>query len=157
MNKKKVVVLAAIIIAGIIIMIISFFANSNPKERYERMRKKYASILLDNKEDFDYVAEIMQQWPDISIIDLENGISSENQEIADEISDNEDFYRHLKNLHDLKKISHVVKLGGETEFQFTRPPMGYHGGIIYGEDLEADYFGRYKIDEYWFLDLIPNV
>lgn len=42
-------------------------------ESEERTNEEYVSILLDNKEDFDYVARMMQQWPDRSIINFMGG------------------------------------------------------------------------------------
>lgn len=79
MNKKKLVILAAIIMAGIVII---NFLNKIA----ERTDEEYISILLDNKEDFDYVAEMIQQWPPGSYIDFnKDSITSGSQiHLADE-------------------------------------------------------------------------
>lgn len=47
--------------------------------------------MLDNKEDFEYVAKMMQQWPARSFIDFNGGISSNNKEITDAISNNKEY------------------------------------------------------------------
>lgn len=148
--KKAVVVSISIIIVGFIII---FFY----KKITERTNEEYISIFLDNREDFEYIAEMMQQWPDRTSINLENGISSENLEIAKIVENNTELYGHLKKLHDLKEFRWVVKLHNRTEFYFSKPPKDYHGGFLYGENLKADDFVRYKIDENWFLEIIPNV
>ncbi|MBD5549639.1 MAG: hypothetical protein HDQ96_00445 [Lachnospiraceae bacterium] len=148
MNYKKLVVIAAVIIIGMIFLY----------RIRERTNEEYVSIFLENREDFDYVAEMMKQWPDRSIIDLEDGISSEDQKIADEIENNIEFYEHLKNLHDLKEISDVVKWSDEIEFSFRKPPKNYHGGWYYWENTEEGGLLKTEvIDEHWTLEMLPNV
>lgn len=40
----------------------------NTETSRERTNEEYVSIFLENREDFNYVAEIMKQWPDRSSI-----------------------------------------------------------------------------------------
>lgn len=91
--------------------------------------------MIDNKDDFEYVAQMMQQWPDGSI-DFDKGITSTKRKIANEISNNEEFYGHLKN--------------------FSKFPSQYHGGVFYGENTREENFTRRYIDEHWMLYMIPN-
>ena len=101
---------------------------------------------------------MMNQWPDGNFIEFEEGISSDNQEIAHEIKNNAEFYGHLKNLYNLKEISDVVKWKNEIEFSFSNPPKEYHGGFFYWETMEEEgILTANKIDEHWTLVMLPNV
>ena len=127
-------------------------------EDMNRPNEEYISIFLDNREDFDYVAEMMKQWPDRSIIVLEDNISCENQELADEIENNAEFYGHLKNLYDLGEIDRIVKWDEYTKFGFNKPPANYHGGWCYWDKMEErGMMTAIKIDEHWTLTMLPNV
>lgn len=150
MNKKKVVILAVIIMAGIVIINII-------NKITERTDEEYISIFLDNREDFGYVAEMMQQWPDSSSIHFENGITSTNMEITEEISNNKDLYEHLKNLYDLKEVQYIIVEKDEIVFYFAKFPKDHHGGVAYGKNLNMDSMPNHKIDECWVLRMIPNV
>ena len=159
-DKKITKILITIAVVIIVIMIIGvrmmmiFLDESNNYD--ERTNEEYMAILLDNKEDFEYVAKMMLQWPVRSCIDFDKGISSENQEIADEILNNEEFSRHLNNLYDLKEISYVIVRKDEIAFQFYKFPSYYHGGVSYVEIAEDDPVYKHKIDDHWVLYMIPN-
>ena len=132
--------------------------NLEITEDMDRPDEEYVSIFLNNREDFDYVAEIMTQWPERSIIDLEDSISCKDQELADEIEKNEEFYKHLKNLHDLGEVSDIIKLKTKIEFGLGKPPLGYsRSGWYYWEDMEEkEIFSTVVIDEHWSLEIVPN-
>lgn len=72
----------------------------------------------------------MGKWTSGSI-DFDDGISSANQEIEKEISDN------------------------EITFYFSKFPKDYHGGISYGKNLKEK-FGTILIDDDWALKMLPN-
>ena len=154
--KKKVIIgfLVIIILIAIGGIVISFGG-----ENAERTNEEYVSIFLENREDFDYVAEKMKQWPDGSIIYFkEDNIFSENSEIVEEISTNEEFDKHLKNLHTLNEVWYVVKWSDWTEFCFRDPPKDYHGGWYYWESTEEGGLLKTEvIDEHWTLEMLPNV
>lgn len=150
MNKKKLVILAAIIMA--VTVIINFLNKIT-----ERTDEEYISIFLDNREDFEYVAEMMQQWPDCSSIHFENGITSTNMEITEEISNHTEFYEHLKNLYDLREVDYIIVEKDEIVFYFSKFPKDYHGGVVYGKNLNMDSMPNHKIDKCWALRMIPNI
>lgn len=168
MNKKIgigfLVVIILIVLGGMITKIYikntEYFLNAEKinDENTERMNEEYISIFLDNREDFEYVADMMNQWPDGNFIEFEEGISSDNQEIAHEIENNTEFYEHLKNLYNLKEISDVVKWENEIEFSFSNPPKEYHGGFFYWKTMEEEgILTANKIDEHWTLVMLPDV
>ena len=157
--KKIIKMLVAVVIVMIAILIIIIIISKifYDGEKYDgRTREEYIAILLDNKEDFDYVAEMMQQWSARSNIDFVGGISSNNQEITDEISNNEEFYGHLKNLYDLKEIDYILIEGDQIAFYFSKFPSWCHGGVFYAENIREDSSVRRKIDDHWMLYMIPN-
>lgn len=174
MRKKVIIGLFIVIIILVARGIIKFMKNP-PKEaemiedteiipdaeipeEMNRPNEEYIAIFLDNREDFEYVAEKMKQWPDVSIIEFGVRISSENQEIAYEIENNTEFYEHLKNLYDLEEIRDVVKWKDNIEFGFSKPPINYHGGWYYWDDMEEKgIMTAIKIDEHWTLTMLPNV
>lgn len=141
--------------------------STEMSDRAERTNEEYVSILLDNKEDFDYVARMMQQWPPRSYIDFneDNSITSGSQEITDEIENNEEFYGHLKNLMDLGEVWYVIRATSSLdekddsiEFQFREPSKDYHGGWYYWENTEEGGLLKTEvIDEHWTLEMLPNV
>lgn len=155
-------------------------------ENTERADEEYISIFLDNREDFEYVAEIMQKWDFGSIYFERKGVTygdsktgkgvgvqkwdlgriyfkkedmiNGNSEIAEEITTNEEFYIHLKNLYNLGEVSAVARQDGEIEFSFARPPKDYHGGWYYWENTdEGGLMKTAVIDENWTLEMLPNV
>ena len=157
--KKIIKMLVAVVIVMIAILIIIIIISKifYDGEKYDgRTREEYIAILLDNKEDFDYVAEMMQQWSARSNIDFVGGISSNNQEITDEISNNEEFYGHLKNLYDLKEIDYISIERDRIAFYFSKYPSWCHGGVFYEENIGEDDAIRRKIDDHWMLYMIPN-
>ena len=174
MRKKVIIGLFFVIIILVARGIIKFMKNP-PKEaemiedteiipdaeipeEMNRPNEEYIAIFLDNKEDFDYVAEMMMQWPERSTIELEEGISSEVQEIAEEIENNAEFYKHLENLYSLTEISDILSEGDRIAFNFSKPPINYHGGWYYWDDMEEKgIMTAIKIDEHWTLTMLPNV
>ena len=157
--KKIVKMLVTVVIVMIAMLIILIIISEilYDGEKYDgRTKEEYMAVLLDNKEDFDYVAEMMQQWTDGSIHFDKKGISSRHQEIADEISNNEEFYGHLKNLYDLKEIDYILIEGDQIAFYFSKFPSWCHGGVFYAENIREDSSVRRKIDDHWMLYMIPN-
>ena len=145
---------------------VEYYENGNRRYNYEneRTNEEYMAILTDNQDDFEYVAQTMQQWSSGYIdfyddygrrIDFEN-VSSNNPEIEDEISNNADFYKSLKNLYELDEIDYIM-IGKEDiiMFYFSKFPQHYHGGVIYGENIEMNSF-TYTIDDKWVLQMLPN-
>ena len=137
MRKKVAWLLALIILMAIGVMIESSLKKQTKEvkqiedaEDVERTNEEYISIFLENREDFDYVADRMNQWPERSSIHFESGILSKNQEITDEIENNEEFCKHLKNLYDLKEIYFVIVEGEKIAFYFSKPPKDYIGCFI---------------------------
>ena len=155
-------------------------------EEQERTNEEYISIFLDNREDFEYVAGIMQKWDFGSIYFEREGVTygnpktgksvmiqewtfgriyfkeddmiNGNSEIAEEIATNKEFFRHLKNLYDLNEVSNISQRSDYIEFGFENPPKDYHGGWYYWEDTEEG--GLMKtavIDEHWTLEMLPNI
>lgn len=153
--KKIIKILITAITAIIVIMIIAIiitniFDKGNTYD--DRTKEEYIAILLDNKEDFEYVAKMMQQWPARSFIDFNGGISSNNKEITDAISNNKEFYGHLKNLYDLDEIDYVMIGRTQILFYFSKCPSQCHGCVVYSEEIEGNVNGD-KIDDYWTLDM----
>ena len=154
---KILITIAVVIIVIIIVRVRKMIIFLDERNNYdERTNEEYMAVLIDTKEDFEYVAKMMRQWPVRSCIDFDKGISSENQEIADEILNNEEFSRHLKNLYDLKEISYIIAWEDEIAFHFYKFPLNYHGGISYVEIAEDDPIYKNKIDDHWVLYMIPN-
>lgn len=94
-----------VVAAGILIVIVAGFflyRHSN-----ERSNEDYINVFTENRQDFECVAKVMGKWTSGSI-DFDDGISSANQEIEKEISDNADFNNSLTNLYDLKEISCIL-------------------------------------------------
>ena len=115
----------------------------------------YINVFTENRQDFECVAKVMGKWTSGSI-DFDDGISSANQEIRKEISDNADFNNSLTNLYDLKEISCILIEDDEITFYFSKFPKDYHGGISYGKNLKEK-FGTILIDDDWALKMLPNV
>ena len=132
--------------------------NTESMKVVGRTDEEYISVLLDNKEDFDYVAEMMMQWPKRSAIDFDkDGVSSDSQEITDEMSNNQEFYEHLENLYNLNEIWFILA-EDEIAFYLRELPKDYIGGFYYWENTEECDYGRAKIiDEHWTLEILPAI
>ena len=153
----KMLVAVVIVMVAMLIILIIISKIFYDGEKYDgRTREEYMAILLDNKEDFDYVAKTMQQWTKGSIDFDKKGISSMHQEITDEISNNEEFYGHLKNLYDLEEIDYISIERDRIAFYFSKYPSWCHGGVFYEENIGEDDAIRRKIDDHWMLYMIPN-
>lgn len=173
-NKKR----AIIILAAVLVIVISMtFLVKDYEMAYgkaHRTKEECMWILLYNREDFEYVARIMQKYPS-DYIEFDNGTAGtskikindiflcSSREIAIEILSNEEFYYHLMNLYKLDVIwaieyeQHDESFGGNIiMFYFTKFPKDYHGGVYYGTNIKNDAF-TYIIDENWGLLMLPNV
>lgn len=146
--NRKIVVAAGILI----VIVVGFFLYRHSNER---SNKDYINVFTENRQDFECVAKVMGKWASGSI-DFDDGISSANQEIRKEISDNADFNNSLTNLYDLKEISCILIEDDEITFYFSKFPKDYHGGISYGKNLKEK-FGTILIDDDWALKMLPNV
>lgn len=163
MKKKYFKVLFAIIILGGIICLIIF------DKRYNRTNEEYVAILINNKEDFDYVAKEMKKWQKGHIyfdVSWENNdqeiaigeyLSSNNQEIVYEVVNNDEFYEHLMNLYSLDEISYITVLGDYVAFNFSKNPIKYHGKLCYREKIIIDEGITQEIDNHWVLMMLPDI
>lgn len=128
-----------------------------------RAKGEYTAILLDNKEDFDYVAELVGQcsFKDFSgylnfyvsnteEIKIDNYFATNDQNIANEILSNEEFHDHLLNLYHLEKIDQMLYYstseGYVVEFKFKE----YYGSLYHVEGVLVP--GASVIDENWVLE-----
>lgn len=140
-------------------------ASESAREFNENLRAKdeYTAILLDNKEDFDYVAELVGQssFKDFSgylnfylsnteEIKIDNYFATNDQNIANEILSNEEFHDHLLNLYYLEKIDQMLYYstseGYVVEFKFKE----YYGSLYHVEGVLVP--GASVIDENWVLE-----
>ena len=150
------VVIAMIAMLIILIILSKIFYDA---EKYDgRTKDDYIDIFRDNREDFEYVAEIIWQWPVRSRINIDGGISSDNPEIEDEILNNEELCRYLRNIYNLNEIEYIIVNENGIKFDFRIYPHNCYGGLYYVENSETaeDHYGAYKIDEHWVLYLIPG-
>lgn len=169
-----IVIIILLIIAGIVTSIILFNKTNDiaGNQADERTDEEYISILLDNKEDFDYVAKIMTQWSwgyiylddnylsNSQEVVIADHFTTNNQEMASEILNNEDFLRHLQNLYNLGEIKGVFcsksSNGYIVTFNFYDFPKDFDGGLYYMENMIVGY-QIFQIDEKWALWMIPNI
>lgn len=175
--KKKIVIIS--VICFVILMCVIFVMCVIMRD-YDRTDEEYIDVLLANQEDFEYVAQIMQQWEDGILQFRSDGLDNiqeyvienkfyvyKNQEIADEIENNQEFYNHLARIRDLGEISSIYILDGNLiEFAFGKNPRNYSISLYYvdnTENLSSDQYPGYLgpfpvtiIDEHWILDVFPN-
>lgn len=146
---------------------------SENTDNYERTDEEYIAVFLDNSEDFEYIAQIMSQWEKgyIQFYSIGSGYNEEievdklfytnNQGIADEIMNNEEFYNHLLNMRQLNEITaiQIVKVYDSIEFCFGKNPPNYRGSLFYAFGEEAEELGEptVRIDDNWILLVLPNI
>lgn len=187
--KKKIIflILIFVIIAGGLMSFIFFYnaeagiseendilnkENNILSERDERTKEDFIAVLLNNKEDFDYVVEAMKPWAqkkysqfinfylsDNDEIVIDDRFSTNNQEIADEILNNTELYNHLLNIYNLNEITRIIcsisSEGYQVYFRYSKYPKNYHGGLWYMERIMHEVF-IYEIDRHWALEMVPN-
>ncbi len=175
--KKKIVIIS--IICFVILMCVIFVMCAIMRD-YDRTDEEYIDVLLANQEDFEYVAQVMQQWKDGSLRFRSGGWNNiqeyvienkfyvyKNQEIADEIENNQEFYEHLARIRDLDEILSIYIYDGKLiRFVFKKTPRNYSISLYYvdnTENLSSDQYSGYLgpfpvtiIDEHWILDVFPN-
>ena len=146
---------------------------SENTNNYDRTDEEYIAVFLDNSEDFEYIAQIMSQWekgyiqfyPNGSGYNEEIGVDklfyTNNQGIADEIMNNEEFYNHLMSIRQLNEITtiRIVKDYDSIEFCFGKNPPNYRGSLFYAFGEEAEELGgpKVEIDDNWVLLVLPNI
>lgn len=141
--------------------------NGNVSEydyRNRSIKEEYTAMLSDNKEDFNYVAEMVEQCSSKSSsgyltfyiktfgengeIEINDRFTTNDRELADAILNNEEFYDHLMNLYNLEKISQILcrrTTGGYIiEFQL----KDYQGSLCYVENREISE-ESIPLDEKW--------
>lgn len=171
-NKKIIIIIVAFfIIITSFLLIVKVYSIAHEKE--DRTNEEYMAIFIDNRVDFEYVAEIMQKYPS-EYIDFSNGFAGTSEikindrflcssrEIAIEILSDEEFYYHLMNLYNLDEILFIKNESSskpsdeEIFFYFSKFPKDYHGGVFYKSKIKNNTF-THKIDENWALWMMPNV
>lgn len=60
---KEIIIILITIIVIVMSILLCVKAYNIAHGKENRTNEEYMSILLDNKEDFEYVAEIMQKYP----------------------------------------------------------------------------------------------
>lgn len=160
MNIKKITGIAAVSI-----LIIVWSGILGYSMAYARIAEEYIDVFTENKDDFEYVAQIMKQCKKNSCIafdysgcymDFYDCVSSNNPELESEMSKNKKFYECLKNIFELNEIKNISVLvySYSIEFSFRRHLRGQIDGIIYGEDIKKCYC-THIIEENWALEMRP--
>lgn len=161
MKIKKIVGIAAVSILIIVWAEILGYSMA-----YARITEEYIAVFTENKEDFEYVVQIMKQCKKDSCIafdysgyymDFDDCVSSNNQELEGEMSKNKKFYECLKNIYELNEIRNiwVWVYSYSIEFNFRRELRGQYDRIVYEEDIKKCSC-RHIIDGNWTVELKPE-
>lgn len=109
MKKKTVIALLVVVLLGIIFGALYF--NKDVIDQVILIKiaeKRYARVLLDNQEDFEYAAKAMQQL-DVTYISFENGnYSYDRKKFRDKIANNEELKYHLTQLSAIEGIESIL-------------------------------------------------
>lgn len=101
MKIKKVIGIAAVFIIIIVVAEILGYSMA-----YARITEEYTTVFTENRDDFEYVAQIMKRCNNDSYIsfdyydnrmDFEDCVSSNNPELESEISNNKNVFLHTYN------------------------------------------------------------
>ena len=169
--KEKIIKSVGIILSVILIAIIGIIAYEIfDMHRYDdRPNEEYIAVLTDNMEDFEYIAVAMLQWeegyltfkphmPDSGKeVEVDDKFYTNNQEIANEIENNKEFYDHLESLRELGEISsiRITMDGNMIEFAFGKIPCDYRMHVCYIVDEEPGWITM-RIDDHWIYSALPN-
>ena len=142
---------------------------SGNTNNYDRTDEEYIAVFLDNSEDFEYIAQIMQQWEKGYIsfetfgpssteeTEIDDTFYTNEQEMANEILSNEEFYTHLTNLLELQEIYCMAVAKDCVIFYFSKNPTNYRAMLYYYYEENSRVGGpRSVIDEHWILQVLPN-
>lgn len=182
MKKKKRVIILLAVISVILIGVGSLlYMNRNAVKmkllqfEYEINKNNYVKLLEKNRDDLEYVAETMKQWPAgviffgdsgkkyADVIYINESFSCKNREIVTELSNDQEFYDHLMALYQLDAFDSIRIYQNSISFDFSNPPEGFHSGLEYYKGSTKDYANMYIkdysytciLDEHWAVDLIP--
>lgn len=142
-NKKIIIIIVAFfIIITSFLLIVKVYSIAHEKE--DRTNEEYMAIFIDNRVDFEYVAEIMQKYPS-EHIDFSNGFAGTSKiKINDHFSCSS------------REIAIEILSDEEIFFYFSKFPKDYRGGVFYKSKIKTNTF-THKIDENWALWMMPNV
>lgn len=159
MKIKKIIGIAAVSIIIIVWAEILGYTTA-----YARINEEYIAVFTENRDDFEYVAQIMKQYKRYSGIafdyrdsqrDFEDCVSSNNPELENEISSNKKFYESLKNIYELNEIRNIYVFSDFINFNFRRELRGQSDRIIYEEDIKKCSC-THIIDENWAVEMEPE-
>lgn len=159
MKIKKIIGFAAVSILIIAVAEILGYTTA-----YARITEEYIAVFTDNRDDFEYVAQIMKQCNNDSYIgfdyrdrymDFEDCVSSNNPELEGEILNNKKFYESLKNIYELNEIRNIWVYSDSINFNFRRELRGQSDRIVYGEDIKKFSY-THIIEENWALEMKPE-
>lgn len=161
MKIKKIIDIAAVSIIIIVVAEILGYTTA-----YARITEEYIAVFTENRDDFEYVAQIMKQCKKYSYIsfdyrdsnmDFEDCVSSNNPELESVISNNKKFYECLKNIYELNEIRNIwiSVYSGSVEFTFRRELRGQYDRIVYEEDIK-ECSCTHIIDENWAVEMKPE-
>lgn len=147
--------------------------EADRRAAFENTRDNYISLLNENKEDFDYVARVIGQWSRCGIyfddygkgalpeiIYFDDYLSSNNQEIIDELTNNKEFYNHVMKIYDTGGFYAIYSSEEDIEFGLSNPPIGCHGELQYYIGNIDNYTNSgvlQKIDDHWGITIVGNI
>lgn len=161
MKIKRIIGIAAVFIIIIVVAEILGYSMA-----YARITEEYTAVFTENRDDFEYVAQMMKRCDNDSYIsfdyndncmDFEDCVFSNNPELESEISNNKKFYESLKNIYELNEISNIwISVYSDSiGFNFRRPLRGQSDRIVYGEDIKMFSY-THIIEENWALEMKPE-
>lgn len=180
-KKKRVIMLLAVISVILIAAGSLIYINHDAiimkllQFEYEVNKNNYVKLLEKNRDDLEYVADTMTQWPSgviflgdsgkkyANVIYINEYFSCKNKEIVTELSNDQEFYEHLMALYQLDTFDSIRIYQNSISFDFSDPPEGFHSGLEYYKRSTEDYSNMYIkdysytciLDEHWAVDLIP--
>lgn len=151
MKKRMIIIFIIVLIIGGGIIILNFL-----KKPKELSNSEYIGVFQERRGNFQYVAESLQNSEQEIDINLENNEIAGNEGYYEFVkSADEEFVNSLNSIKSLELIKTIHNYDNQVSFYVNNLSKDYWGGYIYTFQEFKDFTFVEKIEDNWYLTIVP--
>lgn len=166
MKKKRLIIASAVLAVVIITAGLLIYINWNAivlkycraqYAQYKVQEEKYVILFKSNREDFEYVADHLSQYPSHSSIFFSDSVSCNTRELDIDLKYGNRFKDPVMRIYAMNAFDSITVYGDEVVFKLSNPPKDCYGYLCYYKEVPKAYIDlECVIDGHWVLWIEGN-